>query len=108
MNAVNFFLSQRLENLMNGKGEERTVAKTMLVLMVRGLCTSLQYPYAQWACKSLKAHHMYRPVMEGVFRLEKIGLKVSIGQGYCIINFMIMAHYIIAPLLIMLGFGNNC
>lgn len=63
--------------MMKGNGEEETVAKTMLVLMVRGLCTSLQYPFAQFACSALKAHQMYQPIMEAVFRLERIGLKVS-------------------------------
>lgn len=45
--------------------------------MVRGLCTSLQYPYAQFACNSLKGHQMYRPVLEAMLRLENIGLKVN-------------------------------
>lgn len=53
------------------------LAKTMLVLLVRGLCTSLQYPYAQFACKNLKAELMFIPVIEAISRLETIGLKVD-------------------------------
>ena len=51
-------------------------AKTMLALMVRGLCTGLEFPYAQFACKNLKAQDMYRPVTEAIFRLETLELNV--------------------------------
>ena len=62
---------------MNSSSKERSIAKTMLVLMVRGLCTGLQFPYAQFACRNLKAETMYRPVTEAIFRLERLGLKVG-------------------------------
>ena len=52
------------------------VAKTMLLLLVRGLCTSLQFPYAQFACRYIKACDMYQPVNEAILQLENIGLKV--------------------------------
>ena len=68
-----------LENLLN---DQRActfdmVAKTMLVFMIRGLCTGLQYPYAQFACKNTKADQMYLPVTEAIFQLERLGLKVK-------------------------------
>ena len=54
------------------------IAKTVLVFLVRGLCSSLEYPYAQFACRNLKASMMYRPVTEAMFRLERLGLKVTL------------------------------
>lgn len=58
-------------------GGERSVAKTMLVFLVRGLCTGLQFPFGQFACRNLKAEVMYRPITEAIFRLERLGLKVT-------------------------------
>lgn len=52
-------------------------AKTMLVFMVRGLCTSLHFPYAQFACGGLTGEQMYTPVTEAIYRLERLGLKVN-------------------------------
>lgn len=52
-------------------------AKTMLVFMVDGLCTSLQFPYAQFACGGLTGDQMYTPVTEAIYRLERLGLKVN-------------------------------
>ena len=54
-----------------------SVAKTMLVVMVQGLHSSLQFPCAQFACLNLQADHMYRPVTEAILRLERLGLKVK-------------------------------
>ena len=48
-------------------------AKTMLALMVRGFCTGLEFPFAQFA---LKAQDMYRPVTEAIYRLETLELNV--------------------------------
>ena len=67
-------LFNRLESAVKDSG--RSFAKTMMVLFIRGLCTGLQFPYAQFACRNLKAGTMYRPVTEAIFRLERIGLKV--------------------------------
>ena len=52
------------------------IAKTMLVFFVRGLFTNFQFPYAQFACKSLSGDLIFNPFWEAVFRLEKMGLKV--------------------------------
>lgn len=64
----------RLER--SGAGKEETPAKTMLMFMVRGLCTNLEYPYVQFPCSVLKADLMYRPTTEAIYRLERLGLKV--------------------------------
>ena len=48
----------------------------MLVLMVRGLFSGLQFPYAQFACLSVTAVQMFHVFWIAVTRLEGIGLKV--------------------------------
>ena len=48
----------------------------MLVLMVRGLFSGLQFPYAQFACLSVTAVQMFHVFWKAVARLERIGLKV--------------------------------
>lgn len=76
---MNFVFLYSLEkNVMSSDDAAvNRVAKTMLVLLVRGLCTGLQFPYAQFACRYVKASDMYRPVNEAILRLENIGLKVN-------------------------------
>ena len=53
-----------------------SLAKTMFVFMVRGLFTSLQFPYAQFSCRTLSGDLIFNPFWEAVYRLERIGLKV--------------------------------
>ena len=55
-------------------------AKTMLVFMVRGLCTSLQFPYAQFVCEGLTGEQMYTPVTGAIYRFERLGLEVNSTQ----------------------------
>lgn len=52
------------------------LAKTMMVLMVRGLCSGLEFPYAQFACSSVTGDLLFQPFWEAVRRLEFLGLKV--------------------------------
>ncbi len=52
------------------------LAKTMLVLMVRGLITRLEFPYAQFPCCDVTRDQMFDPFWEAVRRLETVGLKV--------------------------------
>ena len=47
------------------------LAKSMLVLMVRGLLSSFQFPYAQFPCSSLAGDQLYNIFWEGVERLER-------------------------------------
>ena len=57
-------------------GADRQVAKTMLVLMVRGLFTRVNFPYAQFACCVLTGELLFDPVWEAVSRLERQGIRV--------------------------------
>ena len=53
-------------------------AKTMAVLMVRGLFSKLQFPYAQFPSAELTGDLLYEPLWEAVKRIERCGLKVII------------------------------
>ena len=55
-------------------GEEHVtepLAKSMLTTMVRGLFTKLQFPYAQFPCKTISGDLMYDPFWEAVCRVER-------------------------------------
>ena len=52
------------------------VATHMLLFMVRGLCTSLEYPYAHFATTGAIADELYPIVWEAVRRTELCGLNV--------------------------------
>ena len=73
---VNSHLSA-FERVINGDVQQHPpLAKSMLVFLVRGLFSSLQYPYAQFPCTALAGHQMYQPFWEAVGRLELCGFKV--------------------------------
>lgn len=57
--------------------ESHKLAKTMMVFMVRGLFSSLQFPYAQFACADITGEMLYDPFWEAVRRIEACGLKVA-------------------------------
>ena len=52
------------------------LSKSMMVFMVRGLFTSLHFPYAQFPCASITGDLLFNPFWEAVFRLERCGFKV--------------------------------
>ena len=52
--------------------------KTMMVFMVRGLFSKLQFPYAQFPCADLSGEMLYEPFWEAVGRLETCWLKVHV------------------------------
>ena len=55
---------------------KQPLAKSMLVLMVRGLFSGLQFPYAQFPCGSLKGDQMFHIFWKAVGRLERYGFRV--------------------------------
>ena len=55
---------------------DQPVATHMLLFMVRGMFTSLEFPYAQFATKGATADVLFPIVWEAVQRLESDGLKV--------------------------------
>ena len=52
------------------------LAKTVMVFMVRGLFTKLQFAYSQFPCGQVRGDKLYHPFWEAVCRIEKCGLKV--------------------------------
>ena len=48
----------------------------MLVLMVRGLFNSLEFPYVQFPCNEISGDQLYDPFWETVRRLELCGFSV--------------------------------
>ena len=69
-------LSEFEQTLQDDGTTLRHLAKTMLVFMVRGLFSKLQFPYVQFSCTSLTGVQMYDPFWEAVGRLETMELKV--------------------------------
>ena len=58
-----------------------SLSKSMLVLMVRGLFTRLQFPYAQFACSLVTGDQLFSPFWEGVWRLERCDFMVVVAMA---------------------------
>ena len=54
----------------------KPIAKSMLVLMVRGLNSGLQFPYAQFPCANLRGDQMFHLFWKAVGRLQRYGFRV--------------------------------
>ena len=48
----------------------------MLVLLLHGVATNLNFPYAQFATNDISGYQLYAILTEAVMRLEFLGLKV--------------------------------
>ena len=66
------------EKSLDEDNESAVLANSMMVMMVRGLFTRLQFVYAQFPCASIVGEQLFRPFWETVFRLERMGFKVHI------------------------------
>lgn len=53
-----------------------SLASSVFMLMVRGLFTTLKFPYAAFPCKSLSGDQIAPLFFEAVFHLERCGFKV--------------------------------
>ena len=73
---INDLLMQYERSLDSDQDSSPPLAKSMLVFFVRGLFTNFQFPYAQFACKSLSGDLIFSPFWQAVYRLERVGLKV--------------------------------
>lgn len=62
--------------LQNGESAKTPLANSMLVLLVRGLFSRLQFHYAQFPCVALSGDQLYAPFWEAVSWLELCGFKV--------------------------------
>ena len=60
---------------LNGESQSMpNIAGTMLVIMVRGLLTKLNFPYVQCACSNLTGDLLVDPVWEAIAQLERQGI----------------------------------
>ena len=61
------------------RGEEKlapSLAKTMMVFMVKGLFTPLRYVFAQFPCAKLTGGLLFHPFWQAFYRLERMTFKV--------------------------------
>ncbi len=66
----------QFQSSLSGDTFPQSLAKTMLVIMVRGLFSKLKFPYAQFSCATLSGDLLVGPVWEAISRLERQGLRV--------------------------------
>lgn len=71
---INSHLLQFQVSLDNKSNEK--LAKTMVVFMIRGLFSHLEFPYAQFPCTNLTGDLLFDPLWEAIARLERCGLKM--------------------------------
>lgn len=78
LGSVNSYLSdleEYLEKVMVTSA--KPIAKTMLVIMVRGLNSGFQFPYTQFPCANLRGDHVSH-FLEGCWSFAEIWLQ---GDG---------------------------
>ena len=76
LSDINSHLNRFEQSLQANMISESALAKTMLVIMVRGLFTKPQYPYAQFPSVKLSGDQIFDPFWEAVYRIERCILKV--------------------------------
>ncbi len=75
LGEINHHLAQ-FERSISTETVPETLATSMLVIMVRGLFTKLQYPFAQFPSRKLTGEQIVDPFWEAVYRVERCTLKV--------------------------------
>ena len=73
----------------SSKAIEPQLASTMMVFMVKGLMTRLQFPYAHFPCRDVTADLLFDPFWEAIFRLERLGFKVFLYISIIIIHTLV-------------------
>ena len=73
---INGHLDAFEQALTSNSVDQPALAKTVMVFMVRGLFSKLQFAYAQFPCSQVRGDKLYDPFWEAVCRLENCGLKV--------------------------------
>ena len=74
-------LLMEFERSLTSDAPSGSLSKSMLVFMVRGLFTHLQFAYAQFACSSVSGDQLFTPFWEGVWRLERCGFMVVVATA---------------------------
>lgn len=73
---INRHLIDFEQSIVNNTKQSPKFAKTMVVFMVRGLFSKLQFAFAQFPASDLSGDLLYDLFWEAVERIEKCGLKV--------------------------------
>ena len=68
---INSHLLKFEQSLSGEEHATEPLAKSMLTIMVRGLFTKLQFPYAQFPCKTISGDLMYDHFWEAVCHVER-------------------------------------
>lgn len=76
LGEVNNILSDYEKQLSSSHLMQRPMAKLMLVFMVRGLFTSLKFPYVQFPAASTKGGDIFPLVQQAIKHLIRLGLCV--------------------------------
>ena len=76
LGTVNNQLKTFERAVSEGENGLHDVAHSMLVMMVRGLFSNLQFPYTQFSCTTLSGDQMFEPFWEAVGRLERCEFRV--------------------------------
>ena len=76
LGEVNNLLSV-FERSLESTSTYPALANSMTAIMVRGLFSTLRFPYVQFPCSRISGEQLFQPLWEGIYRLERIGFKVS-------------------------------
>ena len=77
LQSLNRHLTEFEAHLINGTAPPTMpMAKSVLVLMVRGLNSGLQFPYAQFPCTSLRGNQIFHIIWKAVGHLQRYGFHV--------------------------------
>ena len=76
LGEVNNTLSDYEKQLSSSHSTQRPMAKLMLVFMMRGLFTSLKFPYVQFPAASTKGGDIFPLVQQAIKHLTRMGLCV--------------------------------
>ena len=72
---INNSLDQYEQNCKNPSSSTRSVANHMLVFLVRGIFTSLEFAYAQFPTTGITAAALFPLVWDAVYHLESSGFR---------------------------------
>ena len=75
---INDHLQHFEQTLSSDISDQPNLASSMLVFMVKGIFTRLEFLYAHFPCSSLTAEFLYPIVWDAIQRLEALGLKVLV------------------------------
>ena len=97
------------QSVEENKTEGNVLAKSMMAFMVRGLFTPLRFAYAQFPCAKVTGDLLVEPFWKAVYRLERMGFKVSgmdfLGYIYSMIHFACHTH--VNTLALFIGVRSN-